>query len=284
VTTALQQSAASIYHQFVAGYDITNNDNTKEAFIFLSSIATFFHHHLVVNHQEYGKHLACIGVNRLTWLKCQTDKDDPVLTHLPQLSSFDGLLDLVALVQLMELASILSHWGYKPPIECATERFAAIETRKRARELVAVVFGTYELIDEQGDSVHGLNVLFYGGLVNNCAALTILKRQHEEKHGVSDHITAEEVEKAIKRALQRHRKLLPLYKEQVSSQTSSDFSYSGPRYAVKRRLTPGNFAPICKTFLLFTPYQFLTMVLVEPIDGFTWDDLNTGILGAEEAK
>jgi hypothetical protein len=65
VTPALQQSAVSIYHQFVAGYDITNNENMKEAFLLLSAIVAFFHEKLVVNQVEFGQYQSHPNVTQL---------------------------------------------------------------------------------------------------------------------------------------------------------------------------------------------------------------------------
>ena len=74
-------------------------------------------------------------------------------THLPDLETFDGLKDVMALCSLIELGNVISLWSYELTPDNQRERETMIFTHMRIHRLITWIFYLYEVSDEDSNVV-----------------------------------------------------------------------------------------------------------------------------------
>ncbi|KAF8066069.1 hypothetical protein FPV67DRAFT_1359440, partial [Lyophyllum atratum] len=122
-TATIRDSVYGLYHTFVASSYITNALHKSASEQMLMRMLRFFHH-------------------RLTTAR-DTKADDAA--HLPDMNTFDGLLDLLCLCNFFEMQSVLSDWMYKASHHRTAERKRHVRNRALARQVVQWVFSNYDI-------------------------------------------------------------------------------------------------------------------------------------------
>jgi len=74
----------------------------------------------------------------------------PQKAHLPDLETFDGLKDVMALCSVIELGSAMSPWSYQLMVTNQRERERMIFAHRRSRRLVTWIFYLFEVLDQDG--------------------------------------------------------------------------------------------------------------------------------------
>ena len=119
--------------------------------------------------------------------------------HLPDLSTFNGIVDICYLFALLEFSNALSLWSYGP--QDNNERQHMMFVQKRAHSLCQWVFRHYDLLDTKGGAVDYKTQFWWPLLVQIGCAFSQYKAdvtEYQYTHAVlGDDCTAEKVEKLL---------------------------------------------------------------------------------------
>jgi len=77
----------------------------------------------------------------------------PQKAHLPNLGTFDGLKDVMALCSIIELGSAMSPWSYQSMVTHQRERERMIFAHRRSCQLITWIFYLFEVLDQDGRSI-----------------------------------------------------------------------------------------------------------------------------------
>jgi hypothetical protein len=196
--------------------------------------------------------------------------------HLPDPSSFHGIMDILTLSILMELGNVVSFWSYQATesSESLHERGRMIHARACARELVEWVFSRFELYDPLDPStpVDGKVDAYWTYLVHH-AQLLVAYKQKAFDNGMywigSEECFPADVKSAVERSLAYEPTLRKMYVEQKLKSTT--FAWPGPVYAVRRRPSP---APFKGFHSIISRLDYLFTSAVGAHHGYTSDDLS----------
>lgn len=164
-------------------------------------------------------------------------KADP-RRHLPDVSTFNGILDLCSLFCLLELGNVLSTWSYGKEDEL--ERRRLMYARKRARILRHWLFQQYQLWDAESNLVNYEVDFYWPYLVQQAKALKEYKRkaclQDIGHRDVNEPCTPTAVAKVIENSLRRPEALWAIYSTEIDTLTS--FAWGGPTFSVTKFIGP----------------------------------------------
>jgi hypothetical protein len=176
------------------------------------------------------------------------DRDDPRY-HLPDLTSFDGILDISSLFCILELGNALSPWAYGDKDNVEHRRL--IYARKRARILCHWIFSHYQLLDEGGDIVDYRRAFYWPYLVQQAKAL--VQSNSAGHRGFKEGGIDTAVKNGVEQSLQHCKELWNIYNEDGDFPTS--FSWKGPQFQVhkakdpltgeSRKITPEILSSLC---------------------------------------
>lgn len=97
------------------------------------------------------------------------------VAHVPDVRTFDGILDLFSLCNILEMSNIIHFQTYLSPGLSVTERMGMIQGRKRTREVLGWLFNNYGL-----DGDLSLREVFWKYLTIQLEALRCGKAQAEK--------------------------------------------------------------------------------------------------------
>jgi hypothetical protein len=247
-TSTLRHTCFAILHTAVAGTLVTNTGYMKEAFIMLARLMAFY-----MGEYMGTSDLADLGAHVFDYDFLKHDVS--VADHVPDLSRFEGFVDLFTLFCILELANTMNHWGQDDKAD-RLERRRIIYARARARHLRLWIFSRYELVDQSGASVDGDTAFFFPYLVQQARALLMYNR-NARSQGVGPRESSDESEEEgeesqkgepvamstinqfhslIVDALYTPPALRKLFEEDESYTPS--FAYAGPVFSVRKLETP----------------------------------------------
>jgi hypothetical protein len=192
--------------------------------------------------------MACTGMKLVSFFfKCKgwppkiipllgLDKDDP-RCHLPDLTTFEGILDISSLFCILELGNALSPWAYGEKDNVEHRRL--IYTRKRARILRHWIFSHYQLLDESGDLVDYKRAFYWPYLVQQARALVRYKSIQSNDaslRGFKEGYIDTAVQKAVEQSLQHCEELWNIYNG--NGDFPNSFSWKGLRFQVRKVKDP----------------------------------------------
>lgn len=159
--------------------------------------------------------------------------------HLPDLETFNGLKDVMALCSIIELGNVMSPWSYEQTPNGQRERERMIYARKRSRRLIAWIFYLYEVSDEDGNVVADGERDIYWRHVEQQARVLCHYKKRTWKEGIlgSNVIKCRpaDVERVIFRCFSSDLDVLAHFQSQFG-QDEKTFAWVGPMYTVRRRL------------------------------------------------
>jgi hypothetical protein len=215
-TSTIQDTVFGIYHMFVASRNITNTEHTQDAQLLLRRLVIYLHYILIKHRTK-------------TYLV--TASPTP---HVPDVSTFEGTLDLFMLCVIMELGDLIIPAAYKKkyrrdPDRDHNRRLCTIHARGLARDLRRWWRTHYVFYDPKTGGLVDGDVLFSDIFSQQISVLIAYKRMAEKRniHGDEPDCTAEVLERLVKKyfphAATRHRLL------------DKGFEWSGTRYVVQAR-------------------------------------------------
>jgi hypothetical protein len=260
-TSTLRDTAYGIMDSFAFGNVSANSSHSKHAFRLLARIVAFYEGELVPGNEDRVSSTGGYGLvitNAAGELEMDLDlgivmpKDDSrckvlnhisVLAHdspehhLPDLTTFDGVLDLVALFCIIELSNVLGTWSYVDT-KNNMERRRMIEARERARRLRRWLFREYELVDESGRVIDYKEEFYWPYLVQCARALHMYKKEAEKQGTYHRELgrkgaTLKQMDVVIAAAFMWPSRLRTLYLN--TRGTAKTFAWTGQRFGVRKR-------------------------------------------------
>jgi len=226
--STIRESTYGILHHFAASSFLTNTQHTADSRLLLRRIVVYIHY---------------IFVRR------QFDTRQPTMPtpHVPNVSTFEGTIDLFMICVIMELGNLLNPQAYRrgthPERQC--DPIATLYSRGLARDIMDWWHAHYELVSEDGTRCTGWE-LFDKLFSHQARVLAIYRRVSEERGIFTDEheCTAAEFETWLTRY---HGKRLGFrgpvanwvsQHKQDQGWKSASFAWPGPTYSVKARTTP----------------------------------------------
>ena len=173
---------------FVASKRVTNTEHCHDAHLLLQRMVIYVHYVLV---------------------KCGSKLDLPTAPHttphIPDVSTFDGVLDLFMLCIVMELGDLINPLAYRRKYHHSRdrdhERLSTIHARGLSRDLRAWWHAHYMLFDPQKNVLLDSEVVFKELFCQHIEELISYKRAAEknEVYGEVEGCTAELLESLLKK-------------------------------------------------------------------------------------
>jgi hypothetical protein len=186
--STIQDTVFGLYHMFVASKRVTNTEHSHDAHLLLRRMVIYVHYVLV----RCGSKLSLPNVPHTT-------------PHIPNVSTFDGVLDLFMLCIVMELGDLINPLAYKKTHRHSRERdhdrLCTIHARGLSRDLRAWWHAHYMLFDRQKKMLVDSEVVFKEWLCQHIGALILYKRAAEknEVRGEVEECTVEVLESVVKK-------------------------------------------------------------------------------------
>ncbi|TFK59143.1 hypothetical protein BDN72DRAFT_966149 [Pluteus cervinus] len=155
-SSTIRRTCYGIFHCFAAGGFITNTEHTNTSRRSIQRIITVYH---TIFTQYY------------------LDKQDHIpldIGHTPDITQWEGMLDVLMVINLVELIYITHHRAYTKEGFMALERDQMIIARKFARELREWIWRHYTLKDTTGKQANAQEV-YWDFLARQCRGLISLK-------------------------------------------------------------------------------------------------------------
>jgi hypothetical protein len=227
-------------------------------FVILGTVLIFLHQKLSPNHPS--------------------GKRDPPPNHIPDVSTFEGILDVLSLCSVLELGNIFNLWAYsRETLKGMPQRHRLICARSRARALVSWIFFTYKLLDTRDHVIDGLLDFYWPYLAQQARTMVEYKKL-ARKQKITGRVSSSDADKdvnvrdlhnALLRCFKRNPALLEKYKQ---TKPSNSFAWKGSAFKVLEKSE--NSGQQCKE--LFTPISLITLTRIQVVhvdDGYTYDDL-----------
>jgi hypothetical protein len=240
-------------HSFVAGGLATNIEHTKDAFMLLSRMVAFFHCHFVGSSTDDSDDMELDMGELLLRLfvlfnNIQSTGPGNPMHHLPDITTFDGILDLASLCCLMELGNALNYWTYIGNAgNNHPERHQLIYARKCARSLLGWLFDHWELVDGSNNPIDAMREFYWPFLAQQARALVRYKEaavmNQIEGRLVPEDCTFKAVKKAVEDCVMTPPELWNLYYKSTSvgddlpsgeSTNDCTFAWKGPHFNVRK--------------------------------------------------
>ena len=183
--STIRDTIFGIYHMFVASKNITNTEHTQDAHLLLRRLVVHAHSVLVKNGSNLDLSTA------------------PPTPHVPDVSTFEGAIDLFMLCIIMELGDLINPSAYKkkyrPDRDRNYDQLCAIHARGLARDLRNWWRGHYMFHDIQADHSMDGGVIFNDLFSQQISALISYKKLAERKnlHGDELECTAHVFENLV---------------------------------------------------------------------------------------
>jgi hypothetical protein len=217
-TSTIRHTVFGIYHTFSASRLLTNTEHTKHARLLLRRIITYIHY---------------------VFVRRRFQPTEPVIPtpHVPDVSTFEGTIDLFMLCIVMELGDLLDPRAYERRKLDYKELVASIHARGLARDIVDWWQTHYEFKSTSG-SVYGGREVFQRLFAHQARVLVVYKRLAEEHQIDSDEegCTADAL---ITRIVLHHGvQLTPDWSSRPSDWESLTFDWPDDAYSVQVRIPP----------------------------------------------
>jgi hypothetical protein len=158
--STIRDSVYGIYRTFSASGLLTNTEHTKDARLLLRRLVAFLHYIFV----------------RRQFDPCRPAMPSP---HAPDVSTFEGMIDLFMLCIVMELGHLLNPGAYRREATPELHDLVSIVySRGLARELLDWWQACYELVGEDGTRRSGWQI-FHELFSHQVRALAVYKRLAE---------------------------------------------------------------------------------------------------------
>jgi hypothetical protein len=213
--STIQDTVFGLYHMFVASKRVTNTEHSYDAHLLLRRMVVYVHHVLV----KHGSKLNSLNAPHN-------------IPHVPDISTFDGVLDFFMLCIVMELGDLINPVAYKKKYhhnqDRDHDRLCTIHARGLSRDLRSWWHAHYMLFDPQEKEPVDSEVVFKQLLCQHIGALVSYKRA-AEKTGVQGKV--EECTAAVLESLMK--KYFPSVK--YSCVGDKGFEWLGHKYEVLDR-------------------------------------------------
>jgi hypothetical protein len=277
--STIRDTCFGIYHTFIGGGTLTNTEYSLHANQMLTRMLFFIHDNFVC--QGYEVHDDPTGGNAPQYPSSNYSNivfhfQDIEKMHLPDPSTFYGLMDILILSILMELGNVVSFWSYQETesSESLHERGRMIHARACARELVEWLFSKFELVDHSNPSttVDGKVDVYWTYLVHHGQLLVAYKQQAFENcmewSGPGQCLPGD-VKSAVERSFAHNPTLQQMYVSQKLKSTT--FAWPGLAYAVRKRSSP---TPLKGVYIFLHFWLLMHTSAAGPHHGYTSDDMN----------
>ena len=148
--------------------------------------------------------------------------------HVPDLSTFNGVIDVFSLCIIMELGNILNGWS---PATRAPGRHRLIYARKRCREIVDWICGTYDFPDKDGNKLDVKGDVYWPYLAQVARALYLHRVDREEDQSAE---SGSELRERIRGSLDHEPLLWEEFLGCENDQENHTFAWTGPSFTVVR--------------------------------------------------
>jgi hypothetical protein len=238
--STIQDTVFGLYHMLVASKRVTNTEHSQDAHLLLRRMVTYLHNVLV----RHGSKL---------------DSSTALPTpHIPNVSTFEGVLDLFMLCIIMELGDLINPLAYKKKHRHGRDhehdRLCTIHARGLARDLRHWWCARYMFFDpEQALLIDG-GLVFDDLLSQHISALISYKTMAEERdvQGEVVECTADVLTGLMKKHFPRALRF--------GVSTGKGFEWAGPRYVVKARARVSPSYTRCTCYAFFK-HKLLTKML-----------------------
>lgn len=236
--STIQDTVFGLYHMFVASKKVTNTEHSHDAHLLLRRMVTYLHYVLV---------------KRGSKLDLSTPPPTP---HIPDVSTFEGVLDLLMLCVVMELGDLINPLAYRKKYRHGPkhdyDRLCTIHARGLSRDLRLWWCARYMFLDPEKESSIDGGLVFKTLLSQHIAALISYKTMAEEKdvQGEVLECTADVLTDLLKK----------YFPSALRFGVSEGFEWAGPKYIVKARAAVLSSYTRCRHCAFFI-HNLLTKVL-----------------------
>lgn len=251
--STIRDTVFGIYHMFVASKKVTNTEHSQDAHLLLRRMLIHVHYVLV----KHGSKLH--------------SPTGPPTAHVPDVSTFEGVLDLFMLCIIIELGDLINPLAYKKKYrsvrDCNHERLCTIHARGLARDLRLWWGGRYVFYSPVEDRRLDTNSVFWDLFSQQINALISYKKVAEKKgiQGEVEECTAEVLEILVKKHFPSAQAHLGLCHQ--------GFEWLGPRYVVQaiQGLTPPYVRCRYSDFVALNPFTLkLQAGMSSPLGQLLW--------------
>jgi hypothetical protein len=214
--STIRDTIFGMYHMFVASKSITNTEHTQDAHLLLRRLV--IHAHYVIVKHGSNQHLSLA----------------PPTPHVPNVSTFDGAIDLFMLCIIMELGDLINPLAYKKKYrrdrDRDRDRLCTIHARGHARDLRNWWRGHYMFYDIEADRGVDGEIVFKDLFSQQINTLISYKKLAEKKniHGEELECTAQVFESLT----------MKYFPHVVAPQRmpGNSFEWLGTRYVVRPQI------------------------------------------------
>jgi hypothetical protein len=209
-SSTIQETCCGIVHCFLLGYCVTNTMH--------EGLSTMLRRMMSMWHVHYDQ---------------QITFSVPRDAHIPDISTTDGLMDLMALGNILELAQVLELRAYSAKVINWQEQQEMAMARWRYRRLQKF-FAAFFVVFTDDQQIHTMSV-FRRSLLEFAVALIQYKRNTSETAPRVSGCTATTMQdKVVGYLTSNFRELLPAFRELLGRAVYS-FLWSGPTLTIKAR-------------------------------------------------
>jgi hypothetical protein len=212
----IRDTIFGIYHMFVASRNITNTEHTQDAHLLLRRLVVHTHYLLIKRGSKHNLSM-------------------PLPTpHVPDISTFEGAIDLFMLCIIMELGDLINPLAYRKKYrrdrDRDYDRLCTIHARGLSRDLRNWWRARYMFYDREADRGVDGEIVFKDMFFQQINGLISYKKLAEKKniHGDEVECMAEILESLV-------RKYFP-HALASSAVLERGFDWFGTRYAVRSQM------------------------------------------------
>lgn len=228
--STIRDSIFGIFHTFSASGLLTNTEHTKDAHLLLRRIVTYIH--FIFVRRDFNTNLSAMPT-----------------PHVPDVSTFEGTIDLFMLCVIMELGDLITPRAYRRETNPKRhDLLSTIHVRGLARDLLDWWQAHYRFVSKDGTQrVTGWEV-FHQLFLHQVRTLVLYKRR-AERSGVSSDEPECRAAAFETWLVKCHGKQLGFTKSTLSgwltehqdSWPSMSFAWPGEAYAVESQTPPYSF-------------------------------------------
>jgi len=184
--STIRDTIFGIYHMFVASKNITNTEHTKDAHLLFRRLVIYCHYILIQNQDKQGL-------------------PESLKAHVPDVSTFEGVLDLFMLCIVMELGDLVNPLAYQKKHQrdhdCDHNHLCTIHACGLARNICRWWRINYMFFDPTDNTGIDGDIIFEDLFCQHVNTLVVYKRLAEAKdiHGDVLECTAEVLESLVKK-------------------------------------------------------------------------------------
>src|ERR1700679_1405191 len=166
--STIQDTVFVLYHMFVASKRVTNTEHSHDAHLLLRRMVIYFHYVLFKLGSKPTPSAAPYSI-----------------PHIPDVSTFDGVIDLFMLCIIMELGDLINPLAYRKKYRNGWnrdhDRLSTIHACGLSRDLRTWWHAHYRLYDPQEEVLVNDEALFKAFFCQHIRALISYKRAAEKK-------------------------------------------------------------------------------------------------------